>query len=79
VQRPRLAGNAHGVGEVRDRLGVQVEAQLVEVVDVVAAHRPRMERKRAHLRLHGLCKRCECPQPSSAVSIGIARSVTRRP
>ena len=49
-QRARLAGDAHGVGEVGARLGVEVDAQLVGMVDVVVAHRPRMERDRAHLR-----------------------------
>ena len=49
-QHARLGGDAHGVGEVRARLRVEVEAQLVGMVDVVAADRPRVERDRAHLR-----------------------------
>src|SRR5256885_5423111 len=44
-----LSGDAHGVGEVRAWLWVQVDAQLVRVVDVVAANRPRVKRDRAHL------------------------------
>ena len=48
-QRARLGGDAHGVGEVRARLRVEVDAQLVGMVDVVAANRPRMKRDRAHL------------------------------
>ncbi len=34
-QHASLAGDAHGVGEVRAGLGVEVDAQLVGVVDVV--------------------------------------------
>ncbi len=49
-QRARLGGDAHGVGEVRARLRVEVDAQLVRMVDVVAANRPRVKRDRAHLR-----------------------------
>ena len=49
-QRPRLGGDAHGVVEVGARLRVEVEAQLVGMVDVVVAHRPRVEGDRAHLR-----------------------------
>ena len=49
-QRPRLGGDAHRVGEVGARLRVEVEPQLVRVVDVVVAHRPRVERDRPHLR-----------------------------
>ena len=49
-QHARLGGDAHGVGEVRAGLGVEVDAQLVGVIDVVVAHRPRVERDRAHLR-----------------------------
>jgi hypothetical protein len=52
-QRPGLAGHAHGVGEVRPRLRVEVQAQLVGVVDVAAANRPRVERQRPHLRRPG--------------------------
>src|ERR687891_113150 len=48
-EHARLGGDAHGVVEVRARLRVQVEAQLVRMVDVVAANRPRMKRDRAHL------------------------------
>ncbi len=48
-ERARLGGHAHRVLEVRARLRVQVEAELVGMVDVVAADRPRMERDRAHL------------------------------
>ena len=49
-QRPRLAGDPHGVVEVGARLRVEVEAQLVRMVDVVAAHGPRVKRDRPHLR-----------------------------
>ena len=49
-QRPRLGGDAHGVGEVGARLRVEVDAQLVGMVDVGVAHRPRVERDRPHLR-----------------------------
>ena len=35
-QRPRLAGDPDGVGEVGARLRVEVDAQLVGMVDVVA-------------------------------------------
>ena len=49
-QLARLAGDPHGVGEVGARLRVEVDAQLVGMVDVLAANRPRMERDRAHLR-----------------------------
>ena len=48
-QRPRLGGDARGVGEVGAGLGIEVQAQLVGVVDVGAAHRPRMEGDRPHL------------------------------
>ena len=48
-EHARLGGDAHGVGEVGARLRVEVEAQLVGMVDVVAANRPRMKRDRAHL------------------------------
>src|ERR687891_956353 len=44
-----LSGDAHGVGEVPAWLRIQVDAQLVWMVDVVAANRPRMKRDRAHL------------------------------
>ena len=44
------SGDAHRVGEVRARLRVEVQPQLVWMVDVVAANRPRMKRDRAHLR-----------------------------
>ena len=49
-QDARLGGDAHGVGEVGAGLGVEVDAQLVGMVDVLVAHRPRMERDGAHLR-----------------------------
>jgi hypothetical protein len=52
-QRAGLSGDAHGVIEVGARLRVQVESQLVGMVDVIAAHRPGMERDRAHLRRPG--------------------------
>ena len=39
----RLAGDPHRVGEVGARLRVEVDAQLVRVVDVVATHRPGVE------------------------------------
>ena len=45
-----VGGDPHGVGEVGARLRVEVEAQLVGMVDVVAADGPRVERDRAHLR-----------------------------
>ena len=44
-----LSGDPHGVGEVRAWLRIQVDTQLVWMVDVVAANRPRMKRDRAHL------------------------------
>src|SRR5207342_2152330 len=44
-----LSGNAHGVGEVRAWLWVEVDAQLVRMVDVVASNRPRVKRDRPHL------------------------------
>ena len=48
------AGDPHGVGEGRARLRVEVDAQLVGVVDVGAAHRPGVEGQRAHVRApHG--------------------------
>ena len=40
----------HGVGEVGARLRVEIDPQLVRVVDVGAANRPRVKRDRAHLR-----------------------------
>ena len=49
-QHARLGGDALGVGEVRAGLRVEVEAQLVGMVDVIAADRPRVEGDRAHLR-----------------------------
>src|SRR5436190_24097656 len=48
-KHPCLSGDAHGVGEVRAWLRVQVDAQFVWMVDVVAANRPRVKRDRAHL------------------------------
>jgi hypothetical protein len=39
----------HRVFEVRARLWVEVDSQLVRMVDVVAANRPRVKRDRAHL------------------------------
>src|SRR6266516_927016 len=44
-----LGGDAQGVGEVRAWLRVQVDAQLVWMVDVVGANRPRVKRDRSHL------------------------------
>jgi hypothetical protein len=49
-QHARLGGDAQRVGEVRAGLRVEVEAQLVRMVDVVAADRPRVEGDRAHVR-----------------------------
>ena len=49
-QRARLRRDAHGVGEVGARLRVEIDAQLVGMVDVLAADRPRVEGDRAHLR-----------------------------
>ena len=46
----RDSGDALRVGEARARLRVEVDAQLVGVVDVRSAHRPRVEGQRAHLR-----------------------------
>ena len=48
-QLARVAGHPGGIGEVGARLGVEVDAQLIRVVDVGAAHRPRVKRDRAHL------------------------------
>jgi hypothetical protein len=48
-QGPCRTRDAHGVGEVRARLGVQVDPQLVRMVDVVLAHGPRVERDGPHL------------------------------
>src|SRR5687768_4774363 len=44
-----LCGDPHGVGEVRAFLGIQIDAKLVRMVDVVAANRPRMKCDGAHL------------------------------
>src|SRR5918994_723623 len=44
-----LGGDSHGVFEVCPRLRVEVDAQLVRMVDVVAANGPRVKRDRAHL------------------------------
>jgi hypothetical protein len=55
-QHARLGGHSHGVVEVRARLGVEVQPQLVRMVGVLAPNRPGMERDRAHLaapRHHG--------------------------
>jgi len=49
-QASRDAGDPHRVGEVGARLRVEVQPQLVGMVDVVASHRPRVERDRPHLR-----------------------------
>ncbi len=49
-QLARDAGRAHRVVEVGAGLRVEVDAQLVGMVDVVAAHRPRVEGDRPHLR-----------------------------
>ena len=43
-------GHPDGVLEVRARLGIEVDPQLVGVIDVGAPHRPRMEGDRPHLR-----------------------------
>ena len=43
-------GHPDGVREVRARLGIEVEPQLVGVIDVGASHRPRVEGDRPHLR-----------------------------
>ena len=43
-------GDPDGVGERRTRLGVEVDAQLVGVVDVGAAYRPGVEGQGAHVR-----------------------------
>ena len=48
-QLPGDAGHADGVGERGAGLGVEVDAQLVGVVVVAAASRPRVEGDRAHL------------------------------
>ena len=52
-QLARHARHAHRVVEVGAGLGVEVEPQLVGVVGVLAPHRPRMERDRAHVRAPG--------------------------
>ena len=49
-EHARLRGDPHRVREVGSRLGIEVQAQLVRMVYVVAANRPGMERDRAHLR-----------------------------
>jgi len=48
-QHARLRGDAHGVGEVRPRLWVQVDAQLVGVFQVAAAYGPRVEGETAEI------------------------------
>ena len=48
-QLARPGGDERGVFEVGARLGVEVEAELVGMVDVLAPHRPGMEGDRAHL------------------------------
>src|SRR5262249_20660313 len=61
-EHARLGGDPHRVRGARARLGVEVEAQLVRMVDVVAADRPRMERDRAHLGRpcdHGRLRRAD--------------------
>ena len=44
------AGDAHGVGEVGAGLRVEVDAQLIRMVDVLAADRPGVKGDRPHLR-----------------------------
>lgn len=46
----QFVGGAHGVLVVRTGLRVEVDAEFVRAVDVVAAHRPRVEGERAVLR-----------------------------
>src|ERR671933_764939 len=45
----RTSVNVHRGGEVGARLWVKVDAQLVRVVDIVAANRPGVKRDRSHL------------------------------
>jgi hypothetical protein len=42
--RLRLHSDVHGVGEIGARLGIQVDAQLVGVVDISTPHWPGVER-----------------------------------
>ena len=49
-QRARLRGNADRVSEIGALLWVEVDAQLVGVVEVLATDRPRVKSDRAHLR-----------------------------
>ena len=49
-QLPQLQRDGHRLGEARAGLRVEVDAQLVGVVGVPGARRPRVEDDRVHLR-----------------------------
>ena len=49
-QPPGLARGYHRVSEVRAGLRVEIEPQLVRMIDVIGAYRPRVKRDRVHLR-----------------------------
>jgi mRNA-degrading endonuclease toxin of MazEF toxin-antitoxin module len=78
----------HEQRDARDAVIVQAEEFLDLSTTLVAptstsarpaSYRPPSRSTIARPASSSSRRRCECPQPSSLVSIGIARSVTRRP